>query len=60
MDFFDIFSKISFHPIIQMVFYSHWNLSTGKGSDYLFHCLFLDNILLFGWESGDGNVEAEA
>ena len=31
----------------------------GKGSDYLFHFLFLDNILLFGWESGDANVEVE-
>ncbi len=30
----------------------------GEGSDYLFHCLFLDNIILFGREHGDGSMEA--
>ncbi len=28
----------------------------GEGSDYLFHCLFLDNIILFGQERGEGRV----
>ncbi len=32
----------------------------GKGSDYLFHCLFLDNIILFGQERGDGSMGAGA
>ena len=28
----------------------------GEVSDYLFHCLFLDNIFLCGWEHGWGHV----
>ena len=32
----------------------------GKGSDYLFHCLFLDNIILFGLANGGGTVGARA
>ncbi len=31
-----------------------------KESDYLLHYLFLDNIILFGWERGDGSVGAGA
>ena len=27
-----------------------------EGSDYLFHCLFFHNIILFGQEHGDGIV----
>ncbi len=32
----------------------------GKESDYLFHCLFLDNITLIGREHGDGSMVAGA
>ena len=32
----------------------------GEGSDYLFYCLFSENIFLFGWELGDGSVGAGA
>ena len=35
-------------------------LNMGKVSDYLFRGLFLDNIILFGLEHGDGNVGAGA
>ena len=31
-----------------------------EGSDYLFHFQFLDNIILFGQEHGDGSVGAVA
>ncbi len=30
----------------------------GKGSDYLLYFQFLDNIIFFGWERGDGSIGA--
>ncbi len=45
---------------LKLFIYSHWNWSMGKGNDYFFLCLVLDDIFLFGLEHGGGNVGAGA
>ena len=55
-----LFLKIVFPPMMKLVDLITLQLNMGKVSDYLFHCLFLDNIFLFGLEHGDGNVGAGA
>ncbi len=55
VDFFlKIFFQNFFHPMIKMVYLFTLELKHGQGGDYLFHCLFLDNIILFGRSVGMG------
>ena len=54
--FWSIYFQIFFILWLKWFNFSHWHGSMGKGSDYLFYCLFSDNMFLLRLEHGDGSI----